>query len=274
MMIGDTTVGKTSLLVRYADDDFNESVLATIGIDFKIKVLLRHLWLCAAWPLPAARCGPAPPLARRLSTSMARRSSCRFGTLPARCVAPVHHHARSECPVLQVGQAGVASLTQARPLHGRSASARSRKLTTAAPWASFSFTCAGPFESGDGRPAETPVREPSPVFASPAQPVREPSPASHPAQDVTSTKTWSNIRNWVRNIEANAPQTVNKILIGNKRARTLRRLGTLLAGAASAPPPASAVCARAVRSVSQDPRYTQTQVRHDIHATGHQRPGR
>ena len=43
MMIGDTTVGKTSLLVRYADDDFNESVLATIGIDFKIKVLLRHL---------------------------------------------------------------------------------------------------------------------------------------------------------------------------------------------------------------------------------------
>ena len=101
MMIGDTTVGKTSLLVRYADDDFNESVLATIGIDFKIKVLLRHLWLCAAWPLPAARCGPAPPLARRLSTSMARRSSCRFGTLPARCVAPAHHHARSECPVLQ-----------------------------------------------------------------------------------------------------------------------------------------------------------------------------
>ena len=48
---------------------------------------------------------------------------------------------------------------------------------------------------------------------------------------MTSTKTWSNIRNWVRNIEANAPQTVNKILIGNKRARTLRRMGTLLAGA-------------------------------------------
>ena len=44
----------------------------------------------------------------------------------------------------------------------------------------------------------------------------QPNPASHPAQDVTSTKTWSNIRNWVRNIEANAPQTVNKILIGNK----------------------------------------------------------
>lgn len=42
MMIGDTTVGKTSLLLRFADDDFNESVLATIGIDFKIKVESRH----------------------------------------------------------------------------------------------------------------------------------------------------------------------------------------------------------------------------------------
>ncbi|KAJ1636300.1 hypothetical protein T492DRAFT_570601, partial [Pavlovales sp. CCMP2436] len=39
MMIGDTTVGKTSLLLRFADDDFNESVLATIGIDFKIKTM-------------------------------------------------------------------------------------------------------------------------------------------------------------------------------------------------------------------------------------------
>jgi len=38
MMIGDQAVGKTALLVRYADDDFNESVLPTIGIDFKIKV--------------------------------------------------------------------------------------------------------------------------------------------------------------------------------------------------------------------------------------------
>jgi GTPase SAR1 family protein len=63
MMIGDTTVGKTSLLVRYADDDFNESVLATIGIDFKIKVLLRPplAALPGLCPLPAARCGPVPP---------------------------------------------------------------------------------------------------------------------------------------------------------------------------------------------------------------------
>ena len=205
MMIGDTTVGKTSLLVRYADDDFNESVLATIGIDFKIKVLLRPplAALPGLCPLPAAHL--RHPLARRLSTSMARRSSCRFGTPPARCVAAgPPPRARSVPPYSP--RAGprlcVAWLTQARPLHGRSASARSRKLTTAAQWASFSFTCAGPFESGGGPSISTRVLQLS--------------PASHPAQDVTSTKTWSNIRNWVRNIEANAPQTVNKILIGNK----------------------------------------------------------
>ena len=34
--------------------------------------------------------------------------------------------------------------------------------------------------------------------------------------DVTNSKSWSNVRNWVRNIEGNAPQTVNKILVGNK----------------------------------------------------------
>ena len=205
MMIGDTTVGKTSLLVRYADDDFNESVLATIGIDFKIKVLLRPplAALPGLCPLPAADL--RHPLARRLSTSMARRSSCRFGTPPARCVAagpPPRARSVPPCSPKAGTRLCVASLTQARPLHGRSASARSRKLTTAAPWASSSFTCAGPFESGGGPSVSTRMLQLS--------------PASHPAQDVTSTKTWSNIRNWVRNIEANAPQTVNKILIGNK----------------------------------------------------------
>ena len=153
MMIGDTTVGKTSLLVRYADDDFNESVLATIGIDFKIKVLLRPplAALPGLCPLPAAHL--RHPLARRLSTSMARRSSCRFGTPPARCVAaapPPRARRVPPCGPRAGPRLCVASLTRARPLHGRSASARSRKLTTAAPWASSSFTCAGPFESAGG----------------------------------------------------------------------------------------------------------------------------
>lgn len=34
--------------------------------------------------------------------------------------------------------------------------------------------------------------------------------------DVTNAKSLQNVRNWVRNIEGNAPQTVNKVLVGNK----------------------------------------------------------
>mmetsp|Transcript_4724 Transcript_4724/g.15471 ORF Transcript_4724/g.15471 Transcript_4724/m.15471 type:complete len:132 (-) Transcript_4724:495-890(-) len=34
--------------------------------------------------------------------------------------------------------------------------------------------------------------------------------------DVNNLKSLQNIRQWVRNIEGNAPQTINKILIGNK----------------------------------------------------------
>ena len=58
MAIGDTMVGKTSLVMRYADDDFNENVLATIGIDFKIKVRRRpriSSWWRPRLP-PPARC--------------------------------------------------------------------------------------------------------------------------------------------------------------------------------------------------------------------------
>ena len=39
MMIGDQNVGKTALLMRYAENEFLESLLPTIGIDFKIKTI-------------------------------------------------------------------------------------------------------------------------------------------------------------------------------------------------------------------------------------------
>jgi GTPase SAR1 family protein len=35
--LGETAVGKTSLLKRYADDEFSEEMLSTIGVDFKFK---------------------------------------------------------------------------------------------------------------------------------------------------------------------------------------------------------------------------------------------
>ncbi len=37
LVVGDSGVGKTSLLVRYCQDSFQADYLSTIGVDFKIK---------------------------------------------------------------------------------------------------------------------------------------------------------------------------------------------------------------------------------------------
>ncbi|CAF1120705.1 unnamed protein product [Rotaria sordida] len=39
LLIGDADVGKSSLLFRFADDTFNESYLATIGVDFETRTM-------------------------------------------------------------------------------------------------------------------------------------------------------------------------------------------------------------------------------------------
>ena len=40
LIIGDSSVGKSNLLLRYTDDIFHEHFLPTIGVDFKIKNLI------------------------------------------------------------------------------------------------------------------------------------------------------------------------------------------------------------------------------------------
>lgn len=39
IVIGDSGVGKSSILFRFVDDNFNDSFISTIGIDFKIKTI-------------------------------------------------------------------------------------------------------------------------------------------------------------------------------------------------------------------------------------------
>ena len=41
LTLGDTEVGKTSIVLRYSDDKFHQNKISTIGVDFKVKMVTK-----------------------------------------------------------------------------------------------------------------------------------------------------------------------------------------------------------------------------------------
>ena len=41
LTLGDTEVGKTSIVLRYSDDKFHQNKISTIGVDFKVKMITK-----------------------------------------------------------------------------------------------------------------------------------------------------------------------------------------------------------------------------------------
>ena len=42
LIIGNSSVGKTSFLIRYYDNSFTSAFVSTVGIDFKVKTVFRN----------------------------------------------------------------------------------------------------------------------------------------------------------------------------------------------------------------------------------------
>jgi len=66
LLIGDSGVGKSCLLLRFADDTYTESYISTIGVDFKIRTIelegktVKLQIVSILWLLASARCLGSP----------------------------------------------------------------------------------------------------------------------------------------------------------------------------------------------------------------------
>jgi Ras-related protein Rab-1A len=48
VIVGSSSVGKSSILRRFADDEFEESYISTIGIDFRFKYWCEDAGRCTS----------------------------------------------------------------------------------------------------------------------------------------------------------------------------------------------------------------------------------
>jgi GTPase SAR1 family protein len=74
LIVGDSGVGKSCLLLRFADDAWTPSFITTIGIDFKIRTI----------ELDGKRSELWPSVVGRATQGVLAKSNCRSGTRPAR----------------------------------------------------------------------------------------------------------------------------------------------------------------------------------------------
>ncbi|XP_062873344.1 RAB3A, member RAS oncogene family, a [Trichomycterus rosablanca] len=74
LIIGNSSVGKTSFLFRYADDSFTPAFVSTVGIDFKVKTIYRNdkriklqIWVRWEWSISV---GPMYAELKEMSTQI------------------------------------------------------------------------------------------------------------------------------------------------------------------------------------------------------------
>ena len=79
LLIGNSSVGKSCLLLRFSDNIFNDCFLPTIGVDFKIRTfdIVKYKII-----FPFQNIQP-----NKTKNSKEKLSSSRFGTLPAKNVS-------------------------------------------------------------------------------------------------------------------------------------------------------------------------------------------
>lgn len=99
LLIGDSGVGKSCLLLRFADDTYTESHISTIGVDFKIRTIELEgktvkLQIVSA-SAPGHDC-PAPmALMQALGTHVVGHG--RTGALPNHHLQLLSRRARNHC---------------------------------------------------------------------------------------------------------------------------------------------------------------------------------